>query len=135
RNLTAGTPYTFTVKAKNAGGFGPESPQSAALTPAAITDTVTISSAKFKAGSDFRIIGTASVVGATITLYRANADGSIGAIIPNAIATVTAAVAPATGGAWEVRLRNGNVPATNPGRIFAKSNGGGLAGPFTVTLG
>ena len=28
RNLTAEAPYTFTVKAKNAGGYGPESPLS-----------------------------------------------------------------------------------------------------------
>jgi hypothetical protein len=90
RNLTAETPYTFTVKAKNAGGYGPESAQSAALTPAAIIDTVTISSAKYKAGSDFRIIGTASVVGAAITPYRVNADGSIGTAIPTATTTVTA---------------------------------------------
>jgi len=133
KNLTAGALYTFTVKAKNAGGAGAESPLSNAVTPTAITDTVSIGTAKYKAGSDFRITGSASVVGATITLYRANADGSIGAAIPGAIATVTAAVPPAVGGAWEVRLRNGNVPATNPGRIFAKSNGGGIAGPFTVS--
>ena len=73
------------------------------------------------------------MVGAAITLYRVNADGSIGTAIPTAITTVTAESPPATGGVWEVRLRNGNVPATNPGRVFAKSNGGGVAGPFTVS--
>ena len=36
--LTAGTPYSFTVKAKNGGGFGPCRARSSALTPSALTD-------------------------------------------------------------------------------------------------
>jgi hypothetical protein len=109
------------------------SARSAAAIPTAVTDTISIGTGKYKAGSDFRVTGSASVVGATITLYSVNSNGTIGAAIPNTVATVTAAVAPATGGVWEVRLRNGNVPAQNPVRIFAKSSGGGIAGPFTLS--
>jgi hypothetical protein len=130
--LTAGVAYTFTVTAKNAGGET-VSARSAAAIPTAVTDTISIGTGKYKAGSDFRVTGSASVVGATITLYSVNSNGTIGAAIPNTVATVTAAVAPATGGVWEVRLRNGNVPAQNPVRIFAKSSGGGIAGPFTLS--
>jgi hypothetical protein len=130
--LTPGTAYTFTVTANNAGGSTTSAP-SAAVTPTAVTDTVSIGTGKYKAGSDFRVTGSASVVGATVTLYSVNSNGTIGAAIPNTVATVTAAVAPATGGVWEVRLRNGNVPAQNPVRIFAKSSGGGIAGPFTLS--
>ncbi len=130
--LTAGTEYTFTVTATNAGGSTTSTP-SAAVTPLAVTDVVSIGTGKYKAGSDFRVTGSASVVGASITLYSVNTNGTIGAAIPNTVTTVTAAAAPATGGVWEVRLRNGNVPTQNPVRIFAKSSGGGIAGPFTLS--
>jgi hypothetical protein len=42
---------------------------------------------------------------------------------------------PEVGGEWDVRLRNGASPATNPGRIFVESSMGGVAGPFTVSNG
>ena len=45
---------------------------------------------------------------------------------------VTAAV---TAGAWDLRLRNGAAPRTNPGTVHVDSNLGGTAGPFTVTNG
>jgi hypothetical protein len=124
--------YTFTVTAKNAGG-DTTSAMSAAVSPLAVTDTISIGTAKWKAGSDFRVTGSGSVVGATIQLYLVNANGSIGAAIPNALTTVTAAVAPAIG-SWDIRLRNGNVPP-NPGRVIAKSSSGGVTAPFTVTVG
>jgi hypothetical protein len=50
-------------------------------------------------------------------------------------AAVTAATPPATGGVYDFRLRNGAAPATNPGTIYVVSNGGGVAGPFTVARG
>ena len=61
-------------------------------------------------------------------IYRANADGTIST---QTIGTPTAI----TANAFDIRLRTGAAPATNPGRIFIKSSGGGVAGPFTVTNG
>jgi hypothetical protein len=37
--------------------------------------------------------------------------------------------------AFDIGLRTGAAPATNPGRIVIKSSGGGVAGPFTVANG
>jgi hypothetical protein len=36
---------------------------------------------------------------------------------------------------YDIPLRNGAAPATNPGRIWVTSDGGGVAGPFTVANG
>ena len=116
--------HRFTVKAKNAEGTlsGPSAPVS--VTTTATTDRVTISTARWKAG-DFRVGGTGSVNGNTVQIYRANADGTIST---QAIGTATAI----TANAFDIRLRTGAAPATNPGRIFIKSSGGGVAGPFTA---
>jgi hypothetical protein len=129
--LTPGTAYTFTVAAKNAGGTGPAS-DPITLTTDQQTDRVTITSAKWKLG-DFKVVGTGSVVGNTVQVYAATAAGTIGAAIPGATAAVVLAVPPGIGD-FTIRLRNGQ-PTTNPGRIFVKSSGGGVAGPFTVTNG
>ena len=130
--LQPGTSYTFTVAAINKAGTGTASTPLILRTQNA-TDRITITSAKWKAASDFKVVGTGSLVGATIRLYTVNADGSRGAAIPNATTTVVAAVPPAIGD-WTIRLRNGAVPP-NPGRIIAVSDGGGTAGPFTVQNG
>jgi hypothetical protein len=129
--LQPGTTYQFSVAAKNAAGTGPDSARITKATSAA-TDRVTITSAKWKA-TDFRIVGTGSVVGATVQAFRVNANGTIGAAITGATAQVVAAAPPGIGD-YDIRLR-ANVPATNPGRVFVKSNGGGIAGPFTVANG
>jgi hypothetical protein len=129
--LTAGTTYQFSVATKNAAGAGSNSAKLTKKTDAA-TDRVTITSAKWKSG-DFRIVGTGSLVGATVQAYRVNADGTLGAAITGANAPVVVAAPPGIGD-YSIRLRT-NVPATNPGRIFVKSSGGGIAGPFTVTNG
>ncbi len=125
--LAPSTAYTFTVKAKNAEGTlsGPSAPVS--VTTTATTDRVTIGTARWKAG-DFRVGGTGSVNGNTVQIYRANADGTIST---QTIGTPTAV----TANAFDIRLRTGAAPATNPGRIFIKSSGGGVVGPFTVTNG
>jgi hypothetical protein len=127
--LTAGTPYSFTVKAKNGGGFGPASARSSALTPSALTDRVTIATAKWKAG-DFRVTGSGSFVGATVTIRSGSATGPILGTGP-----VTAAAAPATGGVYDLRFRNGLAPATRPATIYVVSSQGGVAGPFAVAQG
>ena len=129
--LQAGTTYQFSVAAKNAAGTGPDSARITKATNAA-ADRITITSAKWKT-TDFRIVGTGSVVGATVQAHRVNADGTIGAPITGAVAQVVPAAPPGIGD-YDIRLRT-NVPATNPGRVFVKSSGGGVAGPFTVVNG
>ena len=88
------------------------------------SDTIGITTAKWKAG-DFRVVGTDSSVGATVTLRSPT-----GTIYGTAV--VTAAVAPATGGDFDIRLRNGAAPGTKPPTVFVDSNLGGTAGPFPV---
>jgi hypothetical protein len=99
------------------------------ITPS--SDRVTIGTAKWKTG-DLRATGTSSTVGATITIRSAPNANGVSTVYGTA--TVTAAPAPEVGGVWDFRLRTG-VPTTNPGRIFADSNRGGTAGPFTVANG
>jgi hypothetical protein len=127
--LTAGKAYTFTVKAQNAAGYGAESAKSASFTPTQVTDRVTIGTAKWKVG-DFRVTGTASVVGKTVSVRTGSATGPI-----LGSALVTAAAPPATGGVYDIRLRNAAAGTSNPGQIWVTSTGGGVAGPFTVANG
>jgi len=89
------------------------------ITPRA--DTVTVGTGKWKQ-NDFRISGTGSTNGAIVTVRSADGKTVYG----------TAAV---TAGAWDLRLRNGAAPRTNPGTVHVDSNLGGTAGPFTVTNG
>jgi hypothetical protein len=131
--LTPGTTYQFSVAAKNPAGTGPDSSPllTKATTPA--QDHISITSAKWKA-ADFRVVGTGDKLGAIIQLYRVNADGTAGAAIAGATAQVVAAAPPGIGD-WTIRLRNAAAGTTNPGRIIAKSDGGAIAGPFTVSNG
>lgn len=126
--LINGTDYFVTVTGY-AGTIEGTSSSVVSVRPVASTiDRLTIGSARWKT-SDFRVTGTGSIVGATIRVHRANADNTVGAAITGAVTTVTAPVAPATVGDYEVRLRTG-IP-TNPGRIYVVSDRGGIAGPFT----
>ena len=128
--LTPGTTYQFSVAAKNAAGFGPDSATIIKATDVA-TDRITITSAKWKV-NDLRIVGTGSVVGSTVQAYTVKADGTIGTPIAGAAASVVPAAPPGIGD-YTIRLR-ANSPV-NPGRIFVKSSGGGIVGPFTVVNG
>jgi hypothetical protein len=126
--LAAGS-YSFTVKAKNATGYGLESTQSAPLTVTPVTDKITIGTARWKAG-DFRVTGTGDSVGATVTIRSGSKDGpSLGS------GRVTAAPAPAVGGVYDLRFRDAAAPATRPATIYVVSSLGGVAGPFTVAQG
>ncbi len=131
--LTPGTTYQFTVAAKNPAGTGPESSPNLTQATTPAQDHITITSAKWKA-NDFKVVGTGDKVGAIIQLYRVNADGSLGAAIPGATAQVVAAAPPGIGD-WTIRLRNAAAGNANPGRIIAKSDGGAITAPFTVTRG
>ncbi|WP_026531592.1 PKD domain-containing protein [Arthrobacter sp. H41] len=90
-------------------------------------DRVAIGRAEWKSG-DFRVTGTSSAVGSVITLHQGSLDGPV-----LGRATVTAAVAPETGGVFTLRLRDGNAGPRNPGTIWIESSVGGVAGPTTVT--
>jgi len=126
--LAAGA-YTFTVKAKNATGYGSESLMSAPLTVTPATDRITIGTARWKSG-DFRVTGTGSSVGATVTIRSGSPTGTaLGS------GRITAAPAPATGGVYDLRFRDGAAPATRPATIYVVSSLGGVAGPFTVAQG
>jgi hypothetical protein len=48
---------------------------------------------------------------------------------------VPAAPAPAVGGVYDLRFRDGAAPATRPATIYVVSSLGGVAGPFTVANG
>jgi hypothetical protein len=102
--------------------------------PTKVTDRVTITTAKWKVG-DFRVTGTGSLVGAIVTVRPATSTGTIDRTRSLGSAQTVAAVAPATGATYDIRLRNANAPATNPGRIFVESDSGGVAGPFVVSNG
>jgi hypothetical protein len=121
--LTAGNEYSFTVAAKNANGFGAESPKAGPYKPTG--DSVSIATAKWKAG-DFRVTGSGTVAGATVSLRIGSATAPVIGTAP------VVAAPPAAGGAFDLRLRNGAVPGTRPSTIYITSDKGGVAGPFTV---
>jgi hypothetical protein len=121
--LIAGREYSFTVAAKNANGFGAESPKAGPYKPTG--DTVTIATAKWKAG-DFRVTGSGTVAGATVSLRIGSPTAPVIGTAP------VVAAPPAAGGAFDFRLRNGQAPATRPSVIYVTSDKGGVAGPFTA---
>jgi hypothetical protein len=133
-SLTPGTDYFFTVKAKNSAGYGPASDYYGPLAPTRVTDTVSIGTATWKTG-DFRVRGTGTLVGAIVTIRPATSAGTIDRTRSLGTAQIVPAAAPATGGEYDIRLRNAAAPATNPGRIFVESDSGGVAGPATVRNG
>jgi hypothetical protein len=92
-----------------------------------VPDKVTIASATWKPG-DMRVSGSGSVPGATITIRVGGPEGRILSRV-----NVAAAVAPATGGTWSLRLRDNAAGTTNPGSVWIESTVGGTAGPLSVT--
>jgi hypothetical protein len=132
--LVGGTSYNVTVAAANASGTGAASAP-IAVTPAVNTvPRVTITSARYKTG-DFRVVGTSSAVSGTVSVYTTNPNATPA---PSPIAgmanqPLVAAVAPATGTTFDVRLRAGLPP--RPAQVWVKTSNGGVAGPFTVTNG
>jgi hypothetical protein len=96
------------------------------VTVTPIPDRVTASQGQWKS-RDFRVNGTSTAVGGTVTVRVGGPGGTIIGSAP-----VTAAAAPETGGVFTLRLRDGNAPATNPGNIWIESTLGGTAGPITV---
>ncbi len=124
--LTNGTSYAVTVAAANATGMGPAS-AAVSVTPAApATDTLTTTRAQWKSG-DFRMEGTGSTPGATVSV---RAGGATGRVIGTAV--VAAPVAPATTGVWTLRIRTGPDATTRPQNVYVTSTGGGRIGPVTL---
>ena len=115
-------PLTFRLTVTTAAGSRSDL---VVITP--VPDQVSITSAKWKLG-DFRVKGTSSVVGGTITVHRGSLSGAV-----LGQADVTAAAAPATGGVFDMRNRSTASPLnTKPGTVWIESTLGGTAGPFTV---
>jgi hypothetical protein len=125
-NLTAGD-YKFTVAAVNGTLKSAPSAQVTA-TVTRVTDTVGITKATWKTG-DFRVVGTSTATGGTVTIREGSATGRI--LI--ASVPITPAVAPATGGDFDGRVRSTAAPATKPASVFVISSNGGTAGPFPVS--
>ncbi len=127
--LTVGASYTFTVKAKNAVGYGAESAMSdPPAIPTPVTDRITITSARWKT-NDLRVIGTGSLNGATVTIRVGTATGCSPTATSLGVTTVALGVV-------DVRIRNNAVANTlGPpnGRVCAFSSAGGVAGPFATT--
>jgi Chitobiase/beta-hexosaminidase C-terminal domain/Fibronectin type III domain len=130
-SLNPGTEYWFTVKAQNGAGYGPESTLQGPFIPTRVTDSVSIGTAKWKSG-DFRVTGSGSAVGAFLEVHNANAAGTGPGTTVLARGQVEPPVAPATIGTYDIRARNANAPAANPGKVFVVSENGGVAGPFVV---
>jgi hypothetical protein len=133
--LTPGTTYQFSVTARNAGGPSPES-ANITLKPTAITDKVTVTSARFKTG-DFRVSGRSSATSGTVTVYRvipatATEPDKLEAIPGMVNQPLAAATAPTTGSTYDARLRT---TIARPAQIVVKSSNGGQSPKFTVTNG
>jgi hypothetical protein len=107
----------------------PNTPPVSAVVQISITpDTTTITSARYRAGTEFRISGTESAPTATVRIYRKATTVQATTYVYVGTATVTA-------GTFDLRLRP---PGFNlvPGEAFyAFSTLGGLGGPFTATIG
>jgi Chitobiase/beta-hexosaminidase C-terminal domain len=94
-------------------------------------DTVAIELADYRTGTEFRLGGSGTIVGATITVLRSNTAGTAPTTTVLGTAPVTAVAPPEVGGEWELRIAP---PPANPGKVFIRSSQGGVAGPFDVTV-
>ena len=127
--LKANTTYRFTVTVTTAAGTA----TSAAVDLRTTGDTVTITTARYKT-TDFRVVGTTSATGGTVSVYASNPNPTTGtppSAIPGMANVPITSAAPAAGGAFDARLRTG-VPA-RPAQVWVKTSNGAATGPFTVT--
>jgi hypothetical protein len=120
--------YNFRISARTPAGTAFSSPATT-VNQFIPGDDVTVGLARYRAGNEFRLEGTGTAVGATITFYRPNATntGPGAAITVGGTALRTTVVAGATPAAGDWAL---TVPAplpTNPGTLWIKSDKGGVA--------
>ncbi|WP_088288784.1 fibronectin type III domain-containing protein [Kineosporia sp. A_224] len=92
------------------------------------TDTVSIATGRYRAGSELRLNGSVTNGAATVRIYRKNTTAGVTNYVFIGNAVITAAPGGAT---WELRLRNGQTPTVN-GPWYAFSSFGGGAGPFAT---
>ena len=132
-DLLPGTSYQFSVMSQSVAGSSEPSPKTPILVFPQPTDIITILTARYTTNKRFRITGTGNVA-ATVTLYSANEDKSIGSVIFNRGTTVpiSAQVICTATCTFTIDVRNGNVPLVRPSNIYIRSSRGGVSGPFTV---
>ncbi|MGY1722971.1 fibronectin type III domain-containing protein [Blastococcus sp. SYSU DS0533] len=129
-----GQRYVFRVQSRTA----TTTPYSSFSTPVnhrVVGDDIAIGLAQFRTGDEFRINGSGTVPGATITVHRTNAAGTGPALNPISgypTGVVGALEAPENVGAWDASVDP--APATAPTEIWIKSSEGGVFGPFPVEV-
>ena len=132
-DLLPGASYQFSVMSQSVAGSSEPSPKTPILVFPQPTDIITILTARYTTNKRFRITGTGNVA-ATVTLYSANEDKSIGSVIFNRGTTVpiSAQVICTATCTFTIDVRNGNVPLVPPSNIYIRSSRGGVNGPFIV---
>ena len=97
-----------------------------------VAETVTITTARWKA-NDFRVVGTSTATNGTVNVYGVD-PATTGATPLAGMANVplTTAAPPATGTAFDARVRTG-APRPASGQVWVRTSNGAVAGPFTVS--
>ncbi|MCZ2858253.1 fibronectin type III domain-containing protein [Blastococcus sp. VKM Ac-2987] len=129
-----GQRYVFRVQSRTPAATA-YSTLSAGVNHRVVGDDVAIGLAQFRTGDEFRISGSGTVPGATITVHRTNAAGTGPVATPLAgypTGVVGAIEAPENVGAWEITVDP--APATAPAEIWIKSSEGSVSGPFPVEV-
>jgi hypothetical protein len=129
-----GQRYIFRVQSRTS-TTTPYSTLSTPVNHRVVGDDIAIGLAQFRTGDEFRINGSGTVPGATITVHRSNAAGTgpVNAPLPGyPTAIVGALEAPENAGAWDATVDP--APATAPTEIWIKSSEGGVFGPFEVEV-
>jgi hypothetical protein len=127
--LAGGTAYTFTVVARAGDRVSPDS-NTLDATPAVVLSKPAIIRAQWRTG-DLRIEGTSDVTTGTVRFFKYdNVAKKVTTTPVGTQVTVTAAVAPETGGQFVLRARNAAAGTTNPGWIVAVAGDGGTSAPF-----
>ncbi|MGY1591171.1 fibronectin type III domain-containing protein [Geodermatophilus sp. SYSU D00708] len=130
-----GTRWVFRVQSKTAAGAQFSALSNPGVNVVLPGDSIGLTLAQFRTGDEFRISGSGTVPGATVTVHRPNTAGTGPAATPIAgypSGTVGALEAPENTGPWQIVLDP--APATAPTTIWIKSSLGGVAGPFTVEV-
>jgi hypothetical protein len=116
-------PLTFELTVTSAAGLT-SAPVTVSVAP--VQDTLAVGNAELRTRKgEWRIDGTATISTTNrVTVYLQNADGSKGPEVGNAL--VSAPVAPATAGDWNIRVRGGVSPSATQTRLIVESSRGGV---------